>query len=186
MLDEIYKLDRRTGAIAVLLTLQANGETLLSDLYRKLKLDRTTTSRALDLLRTLGLVVVRPSDGFPFSKHLRLSRVGLQLVGTRLEDWPAFFMRRRMSLPQTRASNGATGERTTAAFSLHTLLLEWPETVERPDGGRNGSGALTDPRNIQRIVHSMNIVRAEYPPNGDERSGSSRPARQSRRGPPVA
>lgn len=101
MLDEIYKVDRKTGAISVLLTLIVDEELLLSQLCARLKFDRTTTVRAVELLLELGLLSIRTSKGFPFSRHLRLSEAGRQFVGIPLTQWPGFFLRRRPELRGT-------------------------------------------------------------------------------------
>lgn len=91
MLDEIYRIDRSTGTLPILLTLDAVGELLLTDLCRRLRLDRSTTVRALAVLLDLRLVAVRESGLFPFSRYVRLSLVGKRFLSLPLSSWPPFF-----------------------------------------------------------------------------------------------
>jgi hypothetical protein len=95
MLEEIYLLDRGTGSLSILLTLDADGELPISRLCAKLKQNRATTVRVIELLRRLDLVEVLSREKFPFSRQVRLSNSGRRLLVTPLDAWPSFFLRRR-------------------------------------------------------------------------------------------
>lgn len=131
MLEEIYRIDRKAGAISILLTLDRGGELRFSQLGTHTKLDRATTVGAVDLLVDLGLVEVQASERFPFSKRLNLSPAGVTLIRSPLNEWPTIFFRLRGDAPGGLAEPGGNG------LPIRSRTLPGPGKRGGPSLGRS-------------------------------------------------
>jgi DNA-binding HxlR family transcriptional regulator len=94
MLDQLRSIDTRSGTLIVLLTVNAAGELRFSELYRKVRLDRGSVRRAVEVLEADGLIARTAHVRFPFEKRVRLTRFGSRVLQVPLTHWPSLFFER--------------------------------------------------------------------------------------------
>lgn len=97
MVEEFVRLDKKAGTLSVLLALNSQGELKMTELCRRIHLEKGTVERAAALLRELDLVELRASPHFPFSKSLTLTELGSRLVRRPLPEWSAALLERSQS-----------------------------------------------------------------------------------------
>jgi len=84
-------LGRTTGALEILIYLYIYGATSKSKFAVVLRHNHETVTRALRVLREIGLVDLEKGRTFPFRETCRLTAHGRQLVEAPVYRWPALF-----------------------------------------------------------------------------------------------
>jgi DNA-binding MarR family transcriptional regulator len=89
MAQALYRIDRKTGTLEVLLSLHIDGSQTTTHICQSLRLNRATITSAIDLLADLGLVVRSRQAAFPYANLTSLTTLGQRVVLSPLTQWPS-------------------------------------------------------------------------------------------------
>ena len=89
----MYEIAKAKGSLLVLCYLTVHDGVTRYELARNLKFSREAIDHAVATLIRMGLCENRRSGEFPFARTIRLTRLGVSFMDTRVKDLPGFFWR---------------------------------------------------------------------------------------------